>query len=82
MYSLSLNNKMTTIEENARALLDHMAKKIADRPSANWQGMGDVDWEDLDFYVGKCKTKRDKESFDTALRVLEGLRYQILERKG
>jgi len=69
-------------EDYARALVEKMQKKIADRPSANWQGMGDVDWEDLDFFIEKCKTKRDKESFDTALRVLEGLRYQILERKG
>lgn len=70
----------STVEQNAQALVERMQKKIADRPSANWQTAADVDWEDLEFYIEKCRTERDKESFDTAINVLTALRTQVLER--
>jgi hypothetical protein len=69
------------VEANAKALQVKMAKKIADRPSANWQNIGDVDWEDLDFYVELCKTRPSKDNFDTAINVLTALKSQVLDRK-
>ena len=69
------------VDANVLALQAKMKKKTADRPSANWRTIADVDWEDLDFFVEKCKTKRDKESFDTALNVLTALKSQVLDRK-
>jgi hypothetical protein len=70
-----------SVEERAHELLERMQKKIADRPSANWRSAADVDWEDLDFFVDRCKVNRDKDSFDTAIRVLTALRSQVLDRK-
>lgn len=69
-----------TIEANTAALLNRMAQKAADRPLAKWQSIGDVDWEDLDHFIGNCKRNGDRDSFDTALRVLEALKKQVLER--
>lgn len=69
-----------TLHTNTAALLNRMAQKAADRPSAKWQNIGDVDWEDLDHFIGNCKRNGDRDSFDTALRVLETLKKQVLER--
>ena len=69
------------IDANAQALMARMKKKTADRPSANWRTIADVDWDDLDFYIGKCRTARDRDSFDTAINVLTALKSQILDRK-
>ena len=69
------------VDVNAKALQVKMAKKIADRPSANWQNIGDVDWEDLDFYVEQCKTRPGKDNFETAMKVLEALKIQVIDRK-
>ena len=72
---------MKTVDQNAQMLMDNMAKKVASRPSANWRTHSDVDWEDLEFYVGQCRTRPDKDNFDTALKVLEALKDQVLNRK-
>ena len=69
------------IDANAQALMARMKKKTADRPSANWRTIADVDWDDLDFYIGKCRTARDRDSFDTAINVLTALKSQVLDRK-
>lgn len=69
------------VEANAKALQVKMAKKIADRPSANWQNISDVDWEDLDFYVELCKARPSKDNFETAINVLTALKKQVLDRK-
>ena len=58
--------------------IDVMKSKAEGRVSANWQGIADVDWEDLDHFISNCKTRRDKDSFDTALRVLAALKKQVL----
>lgn len=57
-----------------------MRRKSEGRVSAKWQTIADVDWDDLEFFIEKCRTKQDRESFDTALRVLEALKKQVLER--
>ena len=69
------------VDANVLALQAKMQKKNADRPSANWQTIADVDWEDLDFYVGQCRTRPNKDNFDTALKVLTALKDQVLTRK-
>ena len=51
------------------------------REECNWQHIGNVDWDDLDFYLAKCHSKKDKASFDTALRILEALKEQTLGKK-
>lgn len=68
------------VEENIRKLEAAMREKMADRPSAKWQNIGDVDWEDLNFYVTQCKTHPSKDNFDTAINVLTALKKQVLER--
>ena len=69
------------VDANVLALQAKMQKKNADRPSANWQTIADVDWDDLEYYIGKCRLTRDKDSFDTALAVLTALKDQVLTRK-
>ena len=70
-----------TVDQNAQMLVDNMAKKIASRPSSKWRTHADVDWEDLDFYVDQCRTRPNKDNFDTALKVLTALKSQVLNRK-
>ena len=50
------------------------------RDKCKWRDIGDVDWDDLSFYLDKAKRINDKESFDTAIRVLAALKAQS-ERK-
>ncbi len=57
---------------------DGAARKKLMREECNWQHIGNVDWDDLDFYLANCRSKKDKDSFDTAIRILEALRKQIL----
>ena len=63
-------------EAQARA-----AKIRAAREDAYWLTIADVDWEDLHFFLNKARITKDKESFDTAVRVLDALRHQVLTRK-
>ena len=67
--------------ENEQVCLDKMNRKIASRADANWKSIADVDWEDLEFYVGQCRTRPNKDNFDTGLKVLEALKDQVLNRK-
>ena len=69
------------VEANCQEFKSAIEKKIADRPSANWQNIGNVDWEDLDFYVGQCKTRPSKDNFETAIKVLSALKNQVLDHK-
>lgn len=65
------NQPDTTIIERAR-------KDIKD---SNYQTIADVKWSDLEFYVEKARREKDKTAFDTAMRVLEGLKDQVLNRE-
>lgn len=51
------------------------------REDANKQGIADVDYSDLEHFIGNCRRRKDKESFDTAIRILEAIKKQVLERK-
>lgn len=56
------------------------AKKAKARAESNYQSMADVDWEDLEFYIDKCRRTPNKDDFATAERILVALRIQLLER--
>ena len=57
-----------------------IARKQKVRADAKWQAIQDVDWDDLDHFVDNCRRAPNKESFDTAIRILEALKKQVLER--
>ena len=69
------------IQKNAEELVAQGPIKMQSRTDAHWEGIADVDWEDLRFFLEKSRRDKDAESFDTAIRVLTALRKQILERK-
>ena len=50
------------------------------REDANFKGNPDVDYIDLEHFIGNCRTKKDKESFDTAIRILEAIKKQVLSK--
>ncbi len=79
--SLSVEERTKIINESlARMQSPEEAEKFAKaRLDANWKDIGDVDWDDLDFMVTKCRLLKDKDSFDTALRVLEAIKKQVLD---
>lgn len=56
------------------------AKKAQARIDANCQEMVDVDWEDLEHFVGMCRRNPNKDDFATIQRIVEALRKQLLER--
>lgn len=62
-------------EEMQRMHGEKMAKAKAD---AFYNDIGDVHWEDLEFYTNKARNDKDRESFDIALRILTALRMQVL----
>ncbi len=37
-----------------------------------------VDYNDLEHFIGNCRRLKDKESFDTAIRILEAIKKQVL----
>ena len=65
-----------TIPESENAL-----RKRLVREESKWKNFADVDWDDLSYFTANCRRLKDKDSFDTAIRVLEALKTQVLERK-
>lgn len=55
-------------------------KRLA-REDANKQTIADVDYSDLEHFIGNCRRLKDKESFDTAIRILEAIKRQVLGAK-
>jgi hypothetical protein len=55
-------------------------KARKDREDANKQGIADVDYSDLDHFIGNCRRLKDKDSFDTAIRILQAIKKQVLEK--
>jgi hypothetical protein len=54
------------------------AKARQAREDANKQGIADVDYSDLDHFIGNCRRLKDKDSFDTAIRILQAIKQQVL----
>lgn len=69
--------EMTTPE---RGTDEYKVYKQSARDDAKWQSPADVDWTDLEHFVRNCRRNKDRESFDTAIRILEALKKQVLER--
>lgn len=69
--------KPPSTEEEKAAFI---ARKQKVRDDAKWRAIQDVDWDDLDHFISNCRRGQDKESFDTAIRILEALKKQVLER--
>lgn len=57
--------------------LDGYKLKKALREDCKWQTIADVDWDDLDFFLDKFKRLKDKDSYDTTLRILAALNQQL-----
>ena len=57
------------------------AKARKDREDANKQNISEVDYSDLDHFIGNCRRLKDKNSFDTAIRILQAIKNQVLEKK-
>lgn len=56
-----------------------LAKQLRlEREDANFQTLGDVNYGDLNHFLGNCRRLKDKESFETAIRVLEAIKKQVL----
>ena len=68
---------MTTFERGSK---EYIEARKQDREDAKWQTIADVDWSDLEHFIGNCRRSKDRESFDTAIRILEALKKQVLER--
>ena len=66
------------IAGNAAKLIQQLQAGNDSRVDSNCQTLADVTWVDLDFYVEQAKRRKDKDSFDTALRVLTALKTQML----
>lgn len=64
--------------ENEQIFLDKMNRKMDSRADANWQSIADVDWGDLEHFLDNARRLKDAESFNTAIRVLEALKEQVL----
>lgn len=56
-----------------------LAKKLRlEREDANVKVMVDCSYTDLLFWVDNCRRLKDKESFDTSIRILEAIKKQVL----
>jgi len=65
-----------TIQESDAARSNRLS-----REDSNYQNIADVHYGDLEHFIGNCRRLKDKDSFDTAIRVLEGIRDQVLGKK-
>jgi hypothetical protein len=68
---------MTNFEPGSKEYIEARKQERAD---AKWQTIADVDWADLEHFVGNCRRNQDRESFDAAIRILQALKKQVLER--
>ena len=59
----------------------YIAHKQQARADSNWVDHPDVDYTDLEHFIGNCRRLKDKESFDVAIRILQAIRRQVTERK-
>lgn len=65
-----------TTQETEFAKANRLSKE-----DANYQNLADVSYGDLNHFIGNCRRLKDKDSFDTAIRILEAIRDQVLGKK-
>jgi hypothetical protein len=70
-------SETNTAQDSAR---EWGEKKRKAREDANWKTIADVDWEDLEHFVGRARHTKDSADFNTCIRILEALRKQILNK--
>lgn len=76
------NNIPSGIFEYTTAMQKAQGEKTAkSKADAFYKDIGDVHWDDLEFYLHKARNDKDKESFNIAINVLDALRTQVLSRK-
>jgi hypothetical protein len=66
----------TSVPESDIARRNRIAKE-----DSNWVNHPDVDYVDLEHFLGNCRRLKDVESFDTAIRILQAIKRQVTERK-
>ena len=59
----------------------HGVKMQKAKADAYYRDLGDVHWEDLEFYLMNARTLQKKEDFEIAANILAALQKQVLERK-
>lgn len=57
---------------------DFAQEAKASKEDSNWQSIADVNYDDLEFFVNRCRRTKDKESFDSAIRILQAIKRQVL----
>lgn len=66
----------TSVPETDIAKRNRIAKE-----DSNWVNHPDVDYTDLEHFIGNCRRLKDVESFDTTIRILQAIKRQVTERK-
>lgn len=62
-------------------LSDRAEYKRSAREDANWKDISDVDYEDLEHFIGNCRRLKDAKSFDAVMRIITAIRHQVLENR-
>ena len=69
------------IKYTAEMQAAHGEKLQKSKADAYYENLGDVHWEDLEFYLMNARTLQKKEDFEIAATILAALQKQVLERK-
>jgi hypothetical protein len=69
------------LPNDAKPDLAYIERKQKAQADSNWIDHPDVDYTDLDHFIGNCRRLKDKESFDVAIRILQAIKKQVTERK-
>jgi hypothetical protein len=69
---MSHNPQPETVVETAFAMKVHAAKE-----DANVTEFVHVDYTDLEHFIENCRRKKDEESFNTAIRILQAIKQQV-----
>lgn len=74
----SFVQKLPSQIHNNEEYIIYKKKAIED---ANWKDHPDVDYTDLDHFIENCRRLKNKDSFDTAIRILEAIKRQVTGKK-
>ena len=70
---MSHNPRAEYTEETA-----HMMQLRKAREDSNWVDHPHVDYTDLEHFIGNCRRLKDEESFNTAIRILQAIKKQVV----